>query len=219
MLSVVMLIASSDPLIPSLNETAFASVLDLFGTRKQIVFDLSVGALSAIGMFYLLVRLPEKERKDRVKLHLLSSYKSFKRSNIEIFLTALKTSFDSELIETLMEQKDFREYFKESHVPGQKRWDGVANQMDDFMLRQIVLEAEVFYGEFQYALSIIDISDDVVFSFMKRFSTALYRAKNWSSDYDGTKQVLRFFWEVFAGWSPAEGYSEHELLPHMISKL
>lgn len=219
MLSVVMLIASSDPIFPSLNGTVLSSMLDLFGNRKQIAFDLSVGALSAIGMFYLLVRLPEHERKTRVKRHLISSYESFKRSNIQIFLSTQQTSYNVDLVDKLMEQKQFRNFFKEPYTPGQTKWDRVANELDDFKLRQVVLEAEVLHSEFQYALSIIDISDHEIFSFMKNFSTTLYRAKNWSSDYDGTKEVLSFFWNIFAGWSHAEGYSEHEFVPRMISKL
>jgi hypothetical protein len=119
-----------------------------------------------------------------------------------------------------MDQKQFREFFNESYAPGQTKWHGVADKMNDFMIRQIVLEAEVLHGEFQYALSIFDIKDQEVFAFMKRFSTTLYRAKNWSSDYDdGIKEVFRFFWSLFTGWSLVDGYSDQEFLPELISKL
>ena len=215
----VMLASSSDPLLPTLEGTPLAAAFEQFRTGNQIAFDLSVGALSAIGMFYLLVRLPEYERKNRIKRHLQASYKSFKQSIIQIFVGAVQGSYNSEIIERLMDQKQFREFFKEPHVPGQNKWHGVANKMDAFMLRQIVLEAEVLHGEFQHALSIIDLKDQEVFAFMKHFSSALYRAKNWSSDYDGTKEVLGFFWSLFAGWSFVDGYSDREFLPYMISKL
>lgn len=215
----IMLIASTDPIVPSLSGTELASVLDLFGPRKQIAFDLSVGVLSAIGMFFLLVRLPEWERKNRIKRHLQSSYESFKRANIAIFLGAIQEPLSRELAEQLMEQNRFQDFFQKPYAPGQNKWHGVANNMNDFMLRQIVLEAEVLHSELQYALSIIDVSDHEFFTFMKNFSTTLYRAKNWSSDYEGTKEVLSFFWSIFTGWSFAEGYSDHEFFPRMISKL
>jgi hypothetical protein len=82
----VMLASSSDPLLPALKGTVLASAFEQFGTGNQIAFDLSVGFLSAIGMFYLLVRLPEKERKNRIKRHLQSSYKSFKQSKLFKYL-------------------------------------------------------------------------------------------------------------------------------------
>lgn len=210
---------SSDPLLPLLQGTLFAAAFEPFSTGNQILFDLSVGTLSAIGMFYLLVRLPEYERKNRIKRHLQSSYESFKRSVIQIFVGAIRGSYSKDIVDRLMDQQQFRKFFKEPFVPGQNKWDGVANKMDDFMLRQIVLETEVLHGEFQHALSILDIKDPEVFSFMKHLSVALYRTKNWSSDYDGTNEVLGFFWNIFAGWSSIDGYSDHEFIPDMISKL
>lgn len=213
------LASCSDPLLPVLRETIIRTAFQQFSTGNQITFDLSVGVLSAIAMFYLLVRLPEYEKKIRIKRYLLLSYNSFKQSVIRIFVGSIQSSYDTEIIDRLMDQKTFREFFKEPYVPGQEKWHGVANKLDGFMLRQIVLEVEVLYGELQYALSIIDIKDTEIFSFMKRFSETLYRAKNWTSDYDDTKEVLGFFWQVLAGWSWAEGYTDKELIPYMISRL
>lgn len=215
----LVLATSSDPMLSALKDTAIATAFEQFSTGNQIVFNLSVGALSAIGMFYLLVRLPEYERKNRVKRHLQFSYGSFKRSVVQIFLGAIQGGYSSETVDRLMDQKAFRDFFKEPYVPGQEKWHGVANKMNDFLLRQIVLETEVLFNEFQYALSVIDIKDPEVYSFMKRMSVALYRAKNWSTDYDGIKEVLTFFWHIFAGWDWVDGYAEREYIPDMISKM
>lgn len=215
----LMLSASSDPLLPWLNGTPLASAFEQFSTGNQIAFDLSVGALSAIGMFYLLVRLPEYERKNRIKRHLNFSYQSFKRSVIQIFVGSIQGFYNSETVDRLMDQREFRAFFKEPYVPGQDKWHGIANKMSDFMLRQLVLETEVLLNEFQHALSVVDIRDPEVYSFMKRMSEALYRAKNWSADYDGTKEVLGFFWSILSGWSFVEGYSEREYIADMISEL
>jgi len=215
----VMLAASSDPLPRFLEDTPIAAALQQFSTGNQGAFDLSIGVLSAIGMFYLLVRLPEYERKNRIKRHLNISYQSFKRSVIQIFLGAIQGSYNSETVERLMDQRTFRDFFEEPYISGQDKWDGVANKMSDFMLRQLVLETEVLFNEFQYALGVLDIIDPEVYSFMKRLSVALYRAKNWSADYDGTKEVLGFFWSVFTGWSFVSGYAEREYIPDMIAEL
>ncbi len=219
----LMLTTSSDPILPVLKDTAIATAFVQFSTGNQIIFNLSVGVLSAIGMFYLLIRLPEHERKNRVKRHLQFSYESFKRSVVQIFVGAIQGSYDSKTVDQLMDQKTFRDFFKEPYVPGQDKWHGVANKMNDFLLHQIVLETEVLFNEFQYALSVIDIRDPEVYSFMKHMSVALYRAKNWSADYDGIKEVLKFFWCIFTGWDWVDGYTEREYIPEyipdMISKM
>jgi hypothetical protein len=215
----LMLSASSDPVFPWLQETMVAAAFEQFSTGNQIAFDLSVGVLSAIGMFYLLVRLPEYERRSRIKRHLQFSYQSFKRSVIQIFVGAIQGAYNTETVDRLMEQRQFRDFFKEPYAPGQDKWHGVANAMDEFMLRQLVIEAEVLLNQFQHALSVVDIRDPEVFSFITRISEALYRAKNWSSDYDGTKEVLSFFWSILSGWSFVSGYTEREYIPEMIAKL
>jgi len=215
----LMLSASSDPVLPWLRGAMVASAFEQFTTGNQIAFDLSVGILSAIGMFYLLVRLPEYERKSRIKRHLQFSYLSFKRSIIQIFVGAIQGVYNTETVDKLMEQRHFRDFFNEPYAPGQNKWHGVANKMDEFMLRQLVIEAEVLLSQFQHAISVVDIRDPEVFSFMTRISEALYRAKNWSSDYDGTKEVLGFFWSILSGWSFLDGYTEREYISEMISKL
>lgn len=215
----LMLATSSDPILPLIKDTPIAAAFQQFDTGNQVAFDLSVGVLSAIGMFFLLVRLPEYERKNRIKRHLQFSYRSFKRSVIQIFVGSVCGSYNSETVERLMDQKSFCNFFKEPYTRGQDKWDCVANKMDDFLLRQIVLETELLLNEFQHALGMLDIKDPEVFSFMKRLSVALYRTKNWSADYDGTKEVLGFFWSIFTGWSGVDGYAEREYIPHMISKM
>ncbi len=64
-----------------------------------------------------------------------------------------------------MDQRAFHDFFKEQYIPGQDKWDGVANKMNDYLLRQIVLETEVLFNEFQHALGVLDIKDPEVFFF------------------------------------------------------
>jgi hypothetical protein len=215
----LMLKASEDPVLPWIKGMSIADNFNQFGTWNQIPFNLSLAVLSAIGMFYLLVRLPEYERKSRIKRHLEHSYQSFKRSVIQVFVGSIQGYYDTETVDRLMNQKEFRDFFKEPYAPGQDKWHGVANQMSDFMLRQLILETDVLLSEFQHALSVIDIRDQEVFFFMKRMSETLYRAKNWSSDYDGTKEVLSFFWSILSGWSFISGYADHEYITDMIAKI
>jgi hypothetical protein len=215
----LMLAASDDPLLPMLRGTLVEVAVQQFGTGNQIIFGLSVGVLSAVGMFYVLVRLPEYERKQRIKQHLQRAYVAFKTSCIKIFVGKACGSYDSETIEQLMNPSAFRAYFQQPFAVGQDRWDGVANRMDESMLKQIVLEAEVLHGGFQHAMSAIDIRDPEMFAFFKHVSEALFRAKDWSANYDGSKVVLQFFWQVLAGWNPITGYSNREYVLDLIGGL
>ncbi|WP_133125655.1 hypothetical protein [Xanthomonas prunicola] len=214
-----MFATSSDPIVSWLQGSSIEVVFDQFSTGNQIAFDLSVGVVAALFTYCLLVRLPEYERKRRIKNHLLASYASFKESTICIFLGSVDHVYAPQEAEELCKQSSFRAHFKAGYAPGQDKWDAVANSMNDFMLRQLVLETEVLLSEFQYAIGAVDIRDPEVYAFMKRLSSTLYRAKNWSSDYDGTKQVLGFFWQLLAGWSPVTGYSDHEYVVGMIHRL
>ena len=211
--------ASSDPVVSWLQGSPVAAAFQQFPTGNEVAFNLAAGVIAALFTYYLLVRLPEYERNNRIKKHLLSTYSQFKESVIAIFLGSVDGIYDPDEVESLCQQATFRAHFRQNYAPGQDKWDAVANNMNDFVLRQIVLETEVLLGEFQHAIGAIDIKDPEVFAFMKRLSSALYRAKNWSSDYDGTKEVLGFFWQILAGWSPVKGYSNREYVIDMLRRL
>lgn len=215
----LMFTASEDPLVPWLRGTRLGHALLQFETGNQVVFDLAIGVLSAIAMFYLLVRLPEYERKQRLKRHLRQAYLAFKRSSIQIFVGALEGSWSPDIVDQLMRQEAFKAYFKKPFVAGQTGWDGVANRMDDFLVKQLMLEAEVLHGEFQHVMGVIDIRDPEAFAFFKRISETLFRAKHWSAGGDSSDSVLGFFWEVLAGWNWVKGYTERDYVLELIDDL
>src|SRR3569832_89176 len=118
----LMLSTSSDPVLPWLNGTPLASAFEQFSAGNQIAIDLSVGALSAIGMFYLLVRLPEYERKIRIKRHLKFSYQSFKRSVIQIFVGSIQGFYNPETVVCLLVFCVFCAFFFVFFVVGFVLW-------------------------------------------------------------------------------------------------
>jgi hypothetical protein len=215
----VMLSASSDPVVSWLQKSPIAAAFQQFPTGNQVGFGLAVGVLTALLTYYLLVRLPEHDRNVRIKRHLLTAYAQFKEAVIATLIASVDTFYDPEQVRALCLQQAFRDHFKQPYAPGQTKWDAVANCMDDFILRQLVLEVEVLRSEFQYAISTIDIKDPEVYEFVKRLSSALYRAKNWSSDYDGTKEVLGFFWQLLAGWDPVKGYMPRDYVTDMVYQI
>lgn len=210
---------SSDSLAVWLRHTSVGPVFRPFQMGNQIVFSLAAAVLASLFTYYLLVRIPEHERNIRLRSSLLASYRQFKEAVVAIFIGAADGSYTHEKVEALCQQTTFRTYFKEPHCPGQNKWDAVANRMDDTMLRELVLECEILLREFQHVIDKVDIKDPELYSFMRRLSTALYCAKDWSSDYGGTERVLGFFWQILSGWSAVNGYSDREYVTDMIRRI
>jgi hypothetical protein len=217
--TIVMLISSSDPVLPFIKGTAAHVLLSQFKTGNQIAFDLSVGLLAGVFMYYLVVRIPEQSKRRRLRVHLAETYKSFKEDSIAVYLGCFMPSYPSDLPRTLSQQAEFRNFFKKQHVPGQDRWHAVANGLDDRHLKTLVVELEILMQEIHFTLSAIDVLDRSAFQFLKRLSQIIYRSKNWTTDYDDVKSLMSFLWSLHAGWSWAEGYAESDPVAEMIAAI
>ena len=216
---VVMLVSSSDPLPPALEGTFAEGLLTQFSSGNQIAFDLSVGTLAGIFMYYLVVRLPEYGKRHRLRSHLTSTYASFKEECIAVYLSCFMQSYPAELPATLSNRVRFKEFFKESHVSGQTKWDAVANGLDEERVKRLIVELEVLLHEIQFTLESVDVNDERTFEFFKRLSQVLHRSKNWTSDYNDVRSMLGFLWSVHTGWSWVDGYPETDPVQGMIASI
>lgn len=216
----LMTAASSDPLASWVDGTPLASAFLQFKTGNEIIFNLSAGVISAVVMFYLLVRVPAYEQKVRIRTNLLESYLHYKEEIIYIVLGILHGSVDPELAEKLMKAPEFKTYFKApSEVPGQDRTHYIMNNIEEHHLEKIKLESEVLHNELQYAATRIDIEDSDLHAFTRRITKSLLRTKNWDLSYDGVEEVLGFYWQLFAGWSFVSGYQNSDPLEDRIRRL
>ena len=213
----LMFIASSDPLPAQLQGTFLQAFLKQFSTGNQVIFDLAVGLVAGVFMYYLVVRLPEFGRRRRLRLHLKSTYESFKQESIAVYLSCFMKSYPAELPAELSDRKKFREFFKEQHTADQSKWDAVANGLNDDRLKSLIVELEVLMQEVQFTLAAIDVRDERAFKFFKSLSRVLYRSKNWTTDYDHVKLMLGFLWSLHTGWNWVDGYSENDPVAEMIS--
>ncbi len=215
----LMLISSADPLLPALQGTFVRGFLDQFSTGNQIAFDLSVGTLAGVFVYYLVVRLPEYGKRRRVRAHLRTTYESFKRECIAVYLSCFMQSYPAALPDSLSAQEKFKEFFKEQHVPGQTKWDAVANGLNDERVKRLVVELEILMQEIQFVLQSVDVDNERAFGFFKRLSQVMYRSKNWTSDYDDVKSMLRFLWSLHTGWSWVEGYPDTDPVEDTIASI
>ena len=216
----LMTVASSDPLASWIAETRLAPVFLQFKTGNEIVFNLAAGVVSAVVMFYLLVRVPAYEQKVRIRAHLLETYLQYKQEVIYIFLGVLHGIIDPELADKLMKAPDFKDFFKApSGVEGQDRTHYIMNNIEEHHLKQIKMESEILHSELQYALTRIDVQDSELHAFTRRITKSLLRTKNWDLSYDGVEEVLGFYWQLFAGWSFVSGYQGSDPLEDRIRRL
>ena len=101
------------------------------------------------------------------------------------------------------------------------RWHAIMNGINDseYLLRDLLYELEIFSKETLYLLSMVDIHDEEVFSFLKRMSHIIYRMRDVKTKYDDIKTLGRFLWEIFSGWSFVEGYRDHDIIESMINRI
>jgi hypothetical protein len=215
--TVLMFIASSDPVPAAIQNTDLHSFLKQFATGNQIIFDLSVGILAGVFIYYLVVRVPERGRRHRIRRNLAMTHSSCKSACNAVYLGCFMKSYPVGLPEELTDMARFRQFFKEEHVAGQTKWDAVANGLTDEKLKDLVVELEILMQEVHFTLSAVDIKDPKAFGFLKSLSRILYRSKNWTTDYDSTKSLLGFLWSFHTGWSWVEGYLPTDPIAEMIA--
>jgi hypothetical protein len=215
----LMLKSSTDLLPSSLRGTAAEGLFSQFPTGNHIVFDITVGFIVGLFIYVLVVWLPDQSKRNRVRRNLAQQYDSFKEECIPIFFSALRESYDLDLLNRLKDRSSFRQYFKEKVSPDQERWHAVLNGLDESLVKRLVVELEILMMEVHYALTVIDIDNQDAFSFLKRLSQILYRYRNWSAEYDNVKQLSGFMWSVHTGWCVIDGYTEKDIIAEMIEAI
>jgi hypothetical protein len=88
---------------------------------NKILHDIGIGSLISLIFYVLIVRLPDLQRRRRLRKSLAIHYKYFKEDYIGIFLAVADGSFDAEFPATLMDQKKFKDYFKQNVSDSQIR--------------------------------------------------------------------------------------------------
>jgi hypothetical protein len=187
---------------------------------KAIAYDLSVGFIVSAIFYWIVVYLPESNRKEIIHSGLKEQYDNFRRSCISNFLI-LSSSQSYPHRDALLDQEEFRRYFKNNNDNGENRWDAVANglQANDYYLREIVYELRMLNEEIRFARSTLNIKDIEVYEFLGRLSRAIVRMESTTQDYDDIKSFCRFLWEIFTGWNWVSGYSKTDVIQEMLGRV
>lgn len=187
--------------------------------RNQIIFDSAAGINVSLIIYALVVWLPERNKRERVRRNLQLQYDAFKEECICIFLSALGGGYGLDEINRLKDRDEFLRYFKESFSPDQTRWDAVANRLDEQHVKLLAIEFEILRDELHFTLNAIDVDNPDAFAFLKRLSQMLHRTKQVSLGYDDKKTLLRFLWSVHTGWSWVDGYTKKDTIVQAIESI
>jgi len=187
---------------------------------NKIFYDLAVGALVSVFFYLLVVRLPDYQRRQRLKRGLERHYRAFRKDCIEIMLLVADGTYLVGDPETLLEQDKFKDYFKEKVPPGDRdRWDEFQNKLNEYYLPELLTRMEIFRDEITFVLNNTDIPKDEPFEFLKRLSAVIYSMKDVTLGYDELKPLSGFLWSVFTGWDWFKGYGKEDIVKKMISSI
>jgi len=191
----------------------------LFPSGNQVLFELSIGVMTGLFVYVLVVRFPERSKKRRLKNSLHRQFYTLKEQCILNCLWACNVPAESDLIERLHDRSKFKEFFQESVGDGQTRWHAVLNGLDNAGVQRIVLELNIFRREVEFTLGAIDVPNQAAFNFLRGLTQVLGRSKTWSDGYDEIKPLAQFLWHIHTGWSVFDGYSKHDVVRHMIESI
>lgn len=217
--SVLLILKSSDePVIGPLARTPLEDWLQQFSGGNQVIFSIATGMLVSLLMYALVVWLPYRSRRRRVRNNLLFHYAAFKEECIYNFLFATEGSGDPDLVEELMDVHKFRAYFKQNASSGSERWYGVMNGLEERHIKAIAIEMGVLAEEIKFTLASVEVDNEEVFSFLKRLNRAIASLRESSPD-DDIKYLTNFFWELFAAWSFVTGYHDRDFVLERIRRI
>jgi len=210
---------SNIPLLSVFNDSFFKSWFMKFEVGNEIILNLSIGFLVSVIFYLLVVWMPYKKKRHLIKNNYKKQYIEFKKGMIIIFLSASNRAWNSELLERLQNQSSFKVFFKEKVSNSEDRWHAILNGLDDYQLKNLTMELELFLNETNYVRNNIEFRDKNVFVFFNELERSVYRIKNSSCEYDNIRLVSKFIWQIFAGWSLLDGYSESDIIHEMIESI
>lgn len=183
---------------------------------EKIAYNLGIGSIISLFFYWLVVRLPENAKRRRIRNSFAEHFREFKEDTIATMLMVTDGTFEWGFHRELVDQKKFRDYFKQEVAPGQDRWDSLHNKMTDYHLDELLTHLEILRGEILFAMSAVEIDDKKVLEFLKRLSATIVKMRKTTRDYDSMKSFGNFMWEMFAGWSFVTGYQKRDFFEDMI---
>lgn len=191
-----------------------------------LFIDVLAGALVSFAFYFLVVFLPEHQKKIAIKRNLKQNYLYIKKSILTAVITGSifggreDLTHDLSLHDRLMNVVEFRNKFKDGGGSDQGYY-AFSNYMSDdllqfqeILLRLSHLKSQVTLALHNYAFS----NDDVLerFHFLEMRLTRLERS---TPGYDSSEPLLGFLFEIFSGWDMIHGFRDFDYILKMIEEM
>jgi hypothetical protein len=192
----------------------------------SILTNLLSGGLVSFLFYYLVVYIPEKEKKKLIKENLQRTYVRIKEDIIVsiVFASQKGGRYDleasSDEIQLMMSPLGFKSRFEN----GRESTEGFyafSNQMshDTYEYRQILLSLSMISIQIEFVLNNFVFENPDLFDLFKKLELILIRLRSSGPGYDESKPLCRFIWEIFAGWDPIDGYVGFDRIQKAIAEL
>ena len=94
----------------------------------SVLHNLSIGFVGSCIFYFCVVYIPEQQKRKRVRDGLQEQYRSIKLRVVDLLLMLSNSqSYPYRDRENLLDQKEFKRFFKCDVSPGMSRWAAVAN--------------------------------------------------------------------------------------------
>jgi hypothetical protein len=188
--------------------------------------NLLTGGVISFLFYFLVVVIPERRKKSIIKSNLRSLYRDLKEdillqvvfASIRGGRTDLTTNMDD--LDNLMDIENFKAAFahgRESDEGFYAFENQMNNETSEF--RAIVLNLKMLSKQIEFVLHNYAIDDQKAFDFFKRLELLLMRIQDTGPGYDESKPLCRFVWQMFTGFSWAEGYRGYDPIESMIENI
>lgn len=216
----LMVKSSEDKFTSSFRAPWLRGAFDRFEDGNQVLFNVAVGLIVSILTYVSTVRIPELEKRARLKRNLVERYRDFKIQCIQTILRRLDESFDSSVAEQLLDKEECDRFFSVPVSESQSRWHQFLNKCTDTDLQDILFEIEVLASETEFTMLLLDIENREAFDLLKRMTFACrHQIGKSAHDYDDMKQLSRFLGELLTGWNIISGARERDKIEQTIESM
>lgn len=182
----------------------------------SVINDILIGVIVSYIFYVLVVYFPIKKRERIIKHNYKKQIKLFKGSIITKLLQSLTGGYAGEgdwKHEDLFINSKFKDFFHKQVSQSQDRWDDVATNLQDNedLVNDIILDFKILEDESRFVLNNLEIEDERIYVFLKMISKITYTLRSYNPKTDDIKYIMLFIWQIFAGWSWVDGYSEKDI--------
>lgn len=198
--------------------------IDVWKDVYQLISSLMVGLLTSFFFYYLVVYIPKNNKNKIVKSNFMATYLDIKREilfDIVSYSKETRGAISTDLIDKLMNAKDFYKHFKNSDGSHNGKFytfvNHITNNKEDFL--RIISNLQILSKMVSYILNNYQIKDKKLFDTLRNYELFLLRINFIEQESDDIKIFTRFIWQIYAGFCPEHGQINYDIFEKTISEI